>query len=1563
MKKKTLGLWLASSICAASLVGAVGCGGVNSPEFKPSYTGHWSGAHDYNIQFDGVLDEDVWQDKGWYRDTFASNYSGTMPYLHVTAFTGEHGVYIAAIAYDNNLCYNGHSFNASYNSTFEFYIMAEEVGEERDEEILDRHTINIDLSGATHGSITASKRGVSVDEGTGALNQQNTVSATLELFVPWEVLDIQKTNGTPETFAMYSTYYAMLAGQSSTKVLFPGLHSPVGHPLNYFEYGPTGYLDADKEDALLGDSKNGRAKSANWDVSKADEGEVSRVGGLEWQHIFFREAYDEAFEVSTTIYPEGPVSSDPKYGGQYAGLLFMTDEGYYYASLLDCRSVYLLPDRANLSNYSLVTIHNYPSGWNQQGKKQAENPNAQTQEGVEMRIVKSGGELHYFMNGEYFYSEKYDFLNAKLYVGLYSLNENATFKNCSYTVYTQEEVEAVLADEGIYSTSAAVGSAGGEVTMQETSVLAGGSATFTILPRTGYVVSSIKINGVEKLTEVTAAAVDGTYTVENIQQALSVIVKFKKLQQGEFVTLGGKVTLDGEAQAVTVLLQNVNDPLVRYQVIATIKNGYSVNLPAGSYRITTTMEGAQGYDQTVAVAADKTHDIALEPSAFPSTIIVNKKAVSSDLTAWNFDQEPQGKILTKWQRKMNPLWFDTLVTGSAIAQATVEYTGGFAQPDGLFGFMVTDGESRAWIVARMTGAVYTSTKWSDPWSNILSGVLSTPVLTPEHPEAVTVKLVRHEGNFYFFVNDTLVVSMFGTDFAETFTGANREYAFGLYQISDQESEFTVTNYGVRTDAAAVSEIQSLIAGKSSVAVNATLTNRDAGLVFVSANRVWSGQSATVEVVTKSGYDLTSIKINGTEKLAQLKTSAVAGKFTLTNITANTNIVIEHTAISSPITYKGATVFNGEKVPAQMTLVSSTNAMLKYSKYSTANGFEFKLPAGQYAMTVSEDAYMTIKKTMNFTADLNQDVVLGMTAFGNVTVNGKTLQSKLDRWNLEDEYDKKVKGSFALNTKTVPLWFNAVTGQKAVLSVDIEYTAGFEQTDLFAGFAFTDGSKTGFIAAHNKGIVYDPDNAYPWTFKDTLLTNAILTPSNPAKINFTVALSENILFVHINGEHVYSVLVPEVVQDYDGGDLGFGLFMITDKAAEATFSNWSVLVGDEADTALEELVVFETVDYLFLGDSYIDLAFWKSYAAEFTSLSAANGGIGGTKTPYWTEQATSLSALYNPKNIIFHVGINDINGDDVTYEQLVTRMDTMFAAYKAAFPGANLYWITIAPNNFKLSTYVDQWEISSQINAYMKTKDGVNVIDVASKIGTQAGEGVAKYYINDGLHFNELGYNKFVGAIKETFGLTQYAWQAKDMKYDHTANKITNLNTGTGASFMYLNHNKSGIVYIKTRVYGKTSDMLAGVTVSDGTYSSQIYLQNYGIARLTNYAWSDCQWNLANGETTPLIFYYNNYSDAHVANGVMFHRTERVAKGAAGNVYAAGGYFDMEVYIADGYVYIFTDGLLNLKLPIAQINSQFNLADTFRLGVVVWDGKSVAVEFHNTQVLANNQAMAAVEGRI
>ena len=75
MKKRTLGLWIASSICAASLVGAVGCGGVSSPEFKPSYTGHWNGAHDYNIQFDGVLDEDIWQDKGWYRDTFASNYS------------------------------------------------------------------------------------------------------------------------------------------------------------------------------------------------------------------------------------------------------------------------------------------------------------------------------------------------------------------------------------------------------------------------------------------------------------------------------------------------------------------------------------------------------------------------------------------------------------------------------------------------------------------------------------------------------------------------------------------------------------------------------------------------------------------------------------------------------------------------------------------------------------------------------------------------------------------------------------------------------------------------------------------------------------------------------------------------------------------------------------------------------------------------------------------------------------------------------------------------------------------------------------------------------------------------------------------------------------------------------------------------------------------------------------------------------------------------------------------------------------------------------------------------
>ncbi len=178
------------------------------------------------------------------------------------------------------------------------------------------------------------------------------------------------------------------------------------------------------------------------------------------------------------------------------------------------------------------------------------------------------------------------------------------------------------------------------------------------------------------------------------------------------------------------------------------------------------------------------------------------------------------------------------------------------------------------------------------------------------------------------------------------------------------------------------------------------------------------------------------------------------------------------------------------------------------------------------------------------------------------------------------------------------------------------------------------------------------------------------------------------------------------------------------------------------------------DILFIGDSYIDTNYWTTYQKDFGGYSALNYGVGGTKTQYWTERLLdgSVGSWCDPKSIVLHVGVNDLDDAGMSSAQTTELLRELFANYHAAFPETVIYWTALTPNNH--DQFKNYWPKYKQTNAdiYADSLKDDKLVYVDIDLGDEAGAAVSQYYVWDGLHFNEAGYALFTAAIKKAMGI-------------------------------------------------------------------------------------------------------------------------------------------------------------------------------------------------------------------
>ena len=846
MKKKLSIIFLALALCVTAVF-VTACGGKKTGEksdYEWKYEKEFTDEHDADMTIDGALNEQRWQGQQYLthvQDGVTVNY---------TAVFTEKGLYVGAKAQDPDMKWNARfnfsSTNANpANSAFWFNIKGPNV---QDGHAMRAFNFFIDAFDSASRNQTRFEAKSKVN---GDIMKFEATEMTAELFVSWDALNIDTTDGLPE-FVRIIPYYRHVkavgdAGENKwlTPIFIYGnpgwdyglsydenLHQNWYRPISGMKFGSVGYINADKPGAVIGDAANGYSKSSGWDLSRIDEGAVKAVGPDE-QAIFFKGIDSSKYMVSAKMKMLGGAMHAGNWKDQYpsAGLINMRDETESIALYINGRSIL---DGA--ASWNFHTLDKY-TGWKDTYEGSFVKPdgfNPQT-DSIELKCIQYDENLFYFINGELALIKRVDWIKDGACPGLYGLSAEVEFTDFKATDY-KDDADALKAiiSEYAYSVSVTAGD-GGFVTIDKTALRKGDSLTVNVAPSAGYVLSSFEINGKDKKEDKYDYVVEnldnGKVVFNDITEDSSIVASFARLDGG--VRVSGKISAGGRAMTTSALtLTAPSDKRVFYTATPTSNGSFNFTLsPAGTYAVgakTITLDGnyvlkikTPGYrDKTIEItvnADDKSvrvPDVELEKNVVGGSVTIDGRAYDSDVKGWDMSAEADSAVYAVNGSNGSRVFFTDKTGKDAVVDFTIsnktEITeGGKYEAEPCMGVSLTDGSNRFDIFVFNEGLRISPKGWWNGGGEAYN--VSVPVnyslRAKENPETLTFRLVR---------SGAAVALLYkaGDDYTEIWRTRNATiekmsaYAFTVCQSQPCRLEFS--DYSIKLDDEAKDYIEAVL---------------------------------------------------------------------------------------------------------------------------------------------------------------------------------------------------------------------------------------------------------------------------------------------------------------------------------------------------------------------------------------------------------------------------------------------------------------------------------------------------------------------------------------------------------------------------------------------------------------------------------------------------------------------------------------------------------------------------------------------------------------------------------
>lgn len=165
--------------------------------------------------------------------------------------------------------------------------------------------------------------------------------------------------------------------------------------------------------------------------------------------------------------------------------------------------------------------------------------------------------------------------------------------------------------------------------------------------------------------------------------------------------------------------------------------------------------------------------------------------------------------------------------------------------------------------------------------------------------------------------------------------------------------------------------------------------------------------------------------------------------------------------------------------------------------------------------------------------------------------------------------------------------------------------------------------------------------------------------------------------------------------------------------------------------------------LFIGASNIRL--WTTLADRFPPP-VINRGFGGAHLGDVLQFADRIVIPYAPKSIYLNAGGNDLHSGK-SPEQVAEAFQQFAEKVRRSLPDTKLAFLSIPPSPRRWLEVDEVRQANQNIADIAARYDRTEFIDIFSRLLGENGMPRADYYVADGLHFSERGYDVVTSAIR------------------------------------------------------------------------------------------------------------------------------------------------------------------------------------------------------------------------
>jgi len=168
---------------------------------------------------------------------------------------------------------------------------------------------------------------------------------------------------------------------------------------------------------------------------------------------------------------------------------------------------------------------------------------------------------------------------------------------------------------------------------------------------------------------------------------------------------------------------------------------------------------------------------------------------------------------------------------------------------------------------------------------------------------------------------------------------------------------------------------------------------------------------------------------------------------------------------------------------------------------------------------------------------------------------------------------------------------------------------------------------------------------------------------------------------------------------------------------------------------------EPLNILFLGHSLIEFFDWQ---ARFPGHNVANLGVAGETVEGLLERTDGIVADYPSSDLIFVMtGTNNIAMEDYDF---IGPYGMIINKLKSAYPEATIHIHSVLPVMLEWITQ----EVIEDVNRSIKmlaSRTGVEFVDLYPRFIDEGGVPVAEYFLDDGVHLSDRGYEVWAGVLE------------------------------------------------------------------------------------------------------------------------------------------------------------------------------------------------------------------------